>query len=291
MRVAIDPVVHARDQLGETPLWCQRTQKLWWLDIERPRIQSHDPATGRHETFTFDADYAGSLALGADGRLVVALDNALFRFEPETRQLAPLAASGQQGPATRLNDGRCDARGRFWVGSMDNGLSQPLGNLYRVDPDGTVTVVDRGFVVSNSLATTPDHRTLYFSDTRSYVTFAYDLDIDDGAVTNRRVLIDHRADRSRPDGACVDAEGCLWLAIFAGGRICRYTPDGRLDRTIALPVTNPTCLCFGGRDLGTLYVTTATKMIAPEVLAAERLAGAVLALNVGVKGLPEHRFG
>lgn len=193
-------------------------------------------------------------------------------------------------PTTRLNDGRCDRQGRFWVGTMDNGLSQPLGSLYRVDPSGVVTKAAEGFIVSNSLAMSPDGKTLYFSDTRKHLLWAFDLDVDSGHISNRRVFFDHSADKSRPDGACVDADGCVWNAMFAGHRIVRYSPTGKIDRSIELPVTNPTCLCFGGPDYSTLYVTSATKMISPEALANETLAGAVLALNVGVKGLPEVTF-
>jgi sugar lactone lactonase YvrE len=282
-------VVNAADQLGETPLWCARTSKLWWLDIERPKLQSFDPATGAHEVFPFNSVYAGSLAICESGGFLVALDNDLFRFDPGNRRLEKFVEVETKGP-TRLNDGRCDRQGRFWVGTMDNGLSQPLGSLYRVDPSGAVTRADQGFIVSNSIATSPDGKTLYYSDTRKYVLWAYDLDIDSGDISNRRVFFDHSADKDRPDGACVDADGCLWNAMFAGHRIVRYSPSGKIDRTIELPVTNPTCLCFGGPDYSTLYVTSATKMIAPEVLAREPLAGAVLALNVGVKGLPEVTF-
>jgi sugar lactone lactonase YvrE len=283
-------VVNEADQLGETPLWCERTQKLWWLDIERPRLQSFDPSSGRHDVFTFDSTYAGSLAICASGGFLVALDNDLFRFDPDTRALEKFVTVEPKNPATRLNDGRCDRQGRFWVGTMDNGLSQPRGSLYRVDPSGVVTRADQGFIVSNSLTTSPDGRTLYFSDTRKFVMWAFDLDVDSGNISNRRVFFDHSADGSRPDGACVDADGCVWNAIFAGSRIVRYSPAGKIDRTIALPVTNPTCLCFGGADYSTLYVTSATKMIGPEMLAEETLAGAVLALDVGVRGLPEAAF-
>lgn len=283
-------VVNAADQLGETPLWCERTSKLWWLDIERPRLQSFDPSRGTHDVFPFHSVYAGSLALCESGGFLVALDNDLFRFDPSDRRLEKFVEVETKRPTTRLNDGRCDRQGRFWVGTMDNGLSQPLGSLYRVDPSGVVTKADEGFIVSNSLATSPDGKTLYFSDTRKYVLWAFDLDVDSGNISNRRVFFDHSADKSRPDGACVDVDGCVWNAIFAGHRIVRYSPTGKIDRSIELPVTNPTCLCFGGSDYSTLYVTSATKMIAPEALAKETLAGGLLALDVGIKGLPEVTF-
>ena len=224
------------------------------------------------------------------GGFLLALDRGLHAFDPATGELAPFCEV-ETGPANnRLNDGRCDAQGRFWVGTMDVGLTDPTGALYSVDADGTVMRHVEGVVVSNSIAFSPDGRTLYFSDTRRFTTWAFDLDPELGVLSNRRVFVDHTAARDRPDGACVDEEGFVWVAMFAGSRIARYRPDGVLDRTIPLPVTNPTCLCFGGPDLSTLYITSARKFLSPAQLAAEPLAGALLAVEPEVRGLPEAWF-
>ena len=288
--LSIEPVVHAGDRLGETPLWCDRTRKLWWIDIERPKLQSFDPSTGGHESENLAGVYVGTQALTRTGQRLLAEDLTLYLRNQETGERTDLVTL-EAGLDNRANDGRVDARGRFWVGTMDNGLSRPNGALYRVDPDGTATRMDEGFIVSNGIAFSPDGRTLYFTDTRRYTSYAYDLDLDDGVVTNRRVFADYASTGDRPDGACVDVDGCLWAAFFAGSRIVRYRPDGRVDRTVALPVTNPTCLCFGGTDLRTLYVTTARKFLSDAQLAAEPLAGALLAIDGLGQGLPEHRFG
>ncbi|MGE0719178.1 MAG: SMP-30/gluconolactonase/LRE family protein [Alphaproteobacteria bacterium] len=282
--------VGAGDMLGETPLWCAPTGRLWWIDVEGPCLQSLDPATGAHERHRLPRGLIGSVALRRDGGFLVALDAALHFFEPTTGALAPFLAVEGAGRGTRLNDGRCDGQGRFWVGTMDVGLAEPNGALYCVHPDGTVERHADGIIVSNGVAVSPDQRTLYFSDTRRFVTWAFDLDAAAGRLSGRRVFVDYTDARERPDGACVDAEGFVWTAIFAGGRIDRLDPSGRRERSIALPVTNPTCPCFGGRDLETLYVTTARKFLTPQQLAAEPWAGAVLALEPGMQGLPEHRF-
>ena len=287
----VECVINTRDQLGETPLWCPRTRRLWWIDIERPKLQSFDPATGRHAVFPFSSTYLGSLALHAAGGFVVALDNALHRFDPSSRTLGRIAEIEPADAGTRLNDGRCDAAGRLWIGTMDAAIEQPLGSFYRVEPDGRASRLFGDIIVTNSVALSPDGRTLYMSDTRRFMLWAFDLDADDGVLSNRRVFVDYTGQAGRPDGACVDADGCVWNAVFAGRSVVRYTPSGAVDRVLALPVTNPTCVCFGGDDLRTLYVTTATKMIAPDVLAREPLAGAVLACRVGVQGVPEHMFG
>lgn len=285
----VDVVVDRADQLGETPLWCERTRKLWWLDIEKPKLQSYDPATGAHDIVALPGTFAGTQALTETGKRLLAEDLTLYTRDLDTGDRRDLV-SVDAGSDNRLNDGRVDARGRFWVGTMDNQLHRPNGSLFRIDPDGRATAIETGVIVSNGIAFSPDGRTLHFTDTRNHVCWVYDLDPDDGVVTNRRVFADHRGSGERPDGACVDVDGCIWMAFFAGGRIVRHRPDGTVDRTIALPVTNPTCLCFGGADLKTLYVTTAAKFLSDEQRAAEPLAGALLAIEGIGQGLPEHRY-
>jgi sugar lactone lactonase YvrE len=289
-RLSIDVAVAGQDQLGETPLWCDRTKKLWWVDIERPKLRWLDPATGADGLAPLPGTFAGTQALTADGRRLLAEDLVLYALDLDSGARTDIA-SVEPCLDNRLNDGRVDARGRFWVGTMDNQLHRPTGSLYRIDPDGTTTAMTRDVIVSNGIAFSPDWRTLYFTDTRRHLSFAYDLDLDDGTIGGRRVLADHTATGDRPDGACVDVDGCVWMAFFAGGRIVRHRPDGRVDRTIPLPVTNPTCLCFGGDDLKTLFVTSATKFLTPEQRAAEPLAGALFAIHGAGQGLPEHRFG
>lgn len=283
-------VVAARDTLGETPLWCNESRRLWWLDVDRPAIQRWDPATGRHDVFGLGGGAVGALALRRAGGLLIGRDRALNIFDPDTGALRWFATVEPDHADTRLNDGRCDAAGRFWVGSLDNQLRSPIGAFYRVDPDGAVERQFGDVIVTNSVAIAPDQRTLYFADTRRFVLSAFDLDPERGRLSNRRVFVDHTATRDRPDGACVDRDGHVWNALFGGGRVVRHAPDGRLVQTIALPVTNPTCVCLGGDDLRTLYITTARKFLSNAQLAVEPLAGALLAVEVDVPGLPEHRF-
>jgi len=283
-------VVRGADQLGETPLWCDRTRTLWWLDIERPKLQSFEPESGRHVVRAFDGcTFLGSQALGDDGSHLLAFDLALRRVAPGDGGPSMLVQV-EQGLDNRLNDGRVDARGRFWVGTMDNQLHRPQGALYRVDPDGRVQRVQDGVIVANGIAFSPDQRTMYFTDTRRHLSWRYDLDVDAGVVTNRRVFADHVATKERPDGACVDTDGGLWTAFFAGRRVVRYRPDGEVDLVLPMPVSNPTCVCFGGPDLRTLYITTAAKFLTPEQRAAEPLAGSLFAVHGLAQGLPEHRF-
>lgn len=285
-------VAPSEDILGETPLWCEQTQCLLWIDIDRATLHRVHPASSRRDTFRFDARFLGGLALCHEpGRVVLALDTTLHLFDLGTGHLTRLAEVEPATLNTRLNDGRCDANGHLWIGTMDNGLAAPAGSFYRVGADGSVTRQFGDVIVSNTVALSPNHRTLYVSDTRRYVTWAFDVDTASGTLANRRIFVDHRERRERPDGACVDSEGALWMAIFAGARVDRYTADGRLDRSIALPVTNPTCVCLGGPANRTLFITTARKFLDAGTLEREPLAGSVLAVEVEVAGLPERRFG
>jgi sugar lactone lactonase YvrE len=283
-------VSEPRDLLGETPLWCEKTKCLWWVDIDRAQLQRFCPENGRHDLFSFDAKHAGSLALRSSGGLLIGLDLGLFTFDPRSGKLLPFCQVEPAHLNNRLNDGRCDGAGRFWVGTMDNDLSEPTGSLYRIEPDGSVIRALKDVIVSNAIAISPDQKTFYFSDTRRFTIRAFDLDLAAGTLANERIFVDHTKAQDRPDGACVDAEGFIWNAIFAGRRVVRYAPDGRIHRVIDLPVTNPTCVCFGGPGLRTLYITTARKFLSREQLRSEPWAGAVLAVDAGVTGLPEKRF-
>jgi sugar lactone lactonase YvrE len=279
------------DQLGETPLWCERTETLWWIDIEKPRLQSLDTRTGQHRAHVFtDATFLGSLAMRSQGGFLLALDRSLHVFDPANETLALFAHVEPADAHTRLNDGRTDRQGRFWVGAMDLDLVNPRGSLYCVQAGGAVSQKLSGIKLPNSIGSSPDGRTLYCSDTRSYVLWAMDLDPATGEISRRRVLKDFSATRDRPDGLCVDAEGYLWLAIFGGARILRLAPDGTVVRVVELPVTNPTCMCLGGPQLRTLYITTARKYLDQRQIEQEPWSGALLAMEVDVPGLVESRF-
>jgi sugar lactone lactonase YvrE len=285
----VETAVASADILGETPLWCDRSRKLWWIDIDGRLHQSFDPATGAHQIAAHDCQFLGSQALTADGSHLLAQDLCLSRRVSD--KASPIEfCEVESGLDNRLNDGRVDARGRLWIGTMDNQLHRPNGALYRVTGDGEVTRLFGDVIVTNGIAFSPDNRTLYFTDTRRHCTWMFDFDLDDGVIRNRRVFADYSASGERPDGACVDVAGGLWTAFFSGGRLVRYRPDGTIDTVIPLPVTNPTCLCFGGGDLKTLFVTTARKFLDPEQLSIEPQAGHLLAIHGVAQGLPEHRF-
>ncbi|CAN7345097.1 SMP-30/gluconolactonase/LRE family protein [Variovorax sp. LjRoot178] len=280
---------HCADQLGEVPVWCDRTERLWWVDVNRCALRNLDPASGKVSTLITGGGRLGSIALRNNGGLLLATAEGVDFYDPATGEQTEFTARGLMHARQRFNDGRCDRQGRFWVGSMNDDLT-PDGVLYRIDTDGKVTPWIEGIAVSNGIATSPDSRTFYFSDTRRHCVLAYDFDAARGSLSNRRVLAQIAGRPGRPDGSCIDAAGFLWSVEYAGGQVTRYAPDGRVDRMIPLPVSHPTAVCFGGPGLRTLFITSATQSLNAEQLAAQPLAGCVLAFEPGVQGLPEPRF-
>ena len=278
----------AAAELGEGAVWCDRDHVLWWVDINAPALHRFDPATSQDQSWPMP-EPIGCLALGPDRRVVVALASGLAWFDPDSGGLDRFLPIEADQPDTRLNDGRCDRQGRFWVGSMERGTREKRGVLYRCDAAEAVPVLT-GVQVPNCTAFSPDGRTMYFADTPTRAIRAFDLDPATGALTNERVFASLPPFRGLPDGATVDAAGGLWVAHWDGWRVSRFLPDGTPDRSIRLPVPRPTCCAFGGDDLGTLFITSARTGLDAEILAGAPLSGGLFSLRPGVAGLPEPRF-
>jgi sugar lactone lactonase YvrE len=284
-------VVACGDQLGECATWDARTKKVWWVDILAPALQSFDPASGEHRRYPLPGSDCGSFALRKSGGFLLAMSGGLHGFDPATGALQFLVDPEPGVDANRLNDGRADRAGRFWVGSMQTEMLEPEGSLYRIEPDLRVTRMMARIEIPNSIAWSPDDRTFYFADSRRRLIWAFDFDLASGAINHRRVFARLDGEVGGPDGSCVDADGFLWNAQFRLARVVRYAPDGRIDRVIPIPTSNPTSCCFGGDKLDTLYVTTAWYRMPADRRAAEPLAGGLFAVDVGVRGRPEPMFG
>ena len=289
MGVVVECALPGRDLLGECPLWDERDQSLWWVDSRAPALRHWSPGTPTAVSFALP-EVLGSIALRAGGGLLAATRSGLHSFDPASGVLVALVDPESHLPDNRFNDGRCDRRGRFIAGSMSDLSREPSGALYRFDPDGSCSRLLDGIIVPNSLAFSPDGRTLYFADTWRERIFAFDYDPDNGAISRQRVFANTTGHQGRPDGSCVDAEGYLWNCEYGGWRVLRYAPDGRIDGAIPVPVANPTCCCFGGPDLRTLYITSATQRLTAAQLAEQPLAGSLFAVRPGVAGLAESRF-
>ena len=278
-------VAQTQDVLGEVPRWHPVEQALYWIDAFKPAVHRLDPATGKVESST-PPEKLGSFAPSAGGGLLIAGRAGLALYDPGTGKLDRIADPEAGGTVNILNDGRCDRRGRFWVGSMSRTMERASGVLYRLER-GNVSQADRDIWIANGVCWSPDDRAMYLADSHVKTIFAYDFDLAAGSIGPRRVFARTHDRPGVPDGSCVDAEGCIWNAVFDGGCLVCYAPDGRIRRTLPLPVTRPTACTFGGADLAILYVTTARFRLAPDKLAVQTLAGSLLALDVGVKGLPE----
>jgi sugar lactone lactonase YvrE len=290
MATVAECAIRGEDVLGECTIWCDRDQVLWWVDIRAPSLKRYTPATGEVRVVSL-SEAIGSFGLTRSGGAVIAgMKSGLYMLDPASGALKLVAAPERDIPGNRFNDGRCDRNGRFWAGTMSEGPRLPTGSLYRLDPDGRCTNMRGGIIVPNSIAWSADDRVLYFADTHLHTIWAYDFDLATGAMRNERVFADCSNQPGHPDGSCVDADSCLWNAEYGGWRVVRYTPNGKIDRVIELPVSNPTCCCFGGKDLDILYISTARQRLTPEQLASQPLAGSVFAARPGVRGLPEARF-
>jgi L-arabinonolactonase len=277
-----------RVTLGEGAVWCDSARVLWWVDIEAPALHRFDPASGADHAWPMP-ETTGCLALGRGHSVVVALASGLAWFDPQTERLDRFLEIEASEPDTRLNDGRCDRQGRFWVGSMARNGAGTRGRLYRCDTTRAIPML-AGIQVPNSIAFSPDGRTMYFADTPTGTIRAFDLDPATGRLSAERDFATVPPFDGLPDGATVDANGGLWVAHWDGGRLSRFHPDGRLDRSIRLPVPRPTCCAFGGADLETLFVTSARVGLDAKALERAPLSGGVFSLRPGERGLPEPRF-
>lgn len=286
----VECVLDIRAELGECPVWCVEENALYWIDLYAGRLNRFDPATGKNRVWTLP-EAIGSFALTSDGSVLVALKSGLYRYDLTSETLTPLAKPEAHLPGNRLNDGRCDRQGRFWVGSMEDPVNPagPKGALYRFGADHACLRAVDGLFVANGLAFSPDGRTLYHSDSFREVRtiWAWDLDRDDGVISNRRVFVDTHGMPGRPDGGAVDTDGCYWMAGNDGGEIVRFTPKGAVDRRISLPVAKPSMVAFGGPRLDIIYVTSIRP---PSGLEDQPMAGSLFAVEAGVTGLPEPRF-
>lgn len=290
----IEAVGHAPAALGECPVWSELEQALYWADIDGRAIHRLEPSTGVTSSRAFPGR-PGSFVLTTDpNRLLVASEHELIILNWATGETARWRQLEEAGTGNRLNDGRCDPVGRYVVGSMyaDTSAGQWSGALYRVEHTGDVTTLRSSIGVTNGLAFDPERGRMYFADTPTDCVLVFDYDLDTGEATNERLFLDYSELPGKPDGACVDADGCYWSASVYGWAVIRVTPEGVVDRRIELPVHKPSMPAFGGTDLSTLFVTTigAGGTVPSEPGRDGFQPGELLAIDVGVQGRPEPLF-
>lgn len=276
----VDVVLAAEALLAEGPVWDARSSCLRWVDIHRGRVHRFDPVSGVDTFFEVGED-VGTVAVRAAGGLVVATTTGLYTCLEDGGRRTLLHAVDTDPPGGRFNDGKADPWGRFWAGTM---LDDPHGAcaLYRLDPDHSLHTMVTGVSCSNGLAWSPDGTTMYYIDTQTGGVDAFDHTPSTGALSRRRRIVD--IDRGWPDGMTVDADGCLWVALWDGWAVRRYAPDGRLLATVEVPAQRVTSCAFGGPTLSTLYITTAR--VGLRDFTDQPSAGSLFAVEPGVAGLP-----
>ena len=281
-----DLVVDAHARLSEGPVWCAGEAVLHWVDIDLGRIHRYDPATGADEHLDI-GEPVRAVVPTRSGGLALAAKSGFALVELWPGRPRKLANVESDRPETRMNDGACDSRGRFWAGTMHTEFDPCCGSLYRLDPDGTVTRMVEDVSISNGIAWSPDDTVMYYVDTPSGGIDAFDFDPEKGEIANRRRVIDVDPGEGKPDGLVVDAEGFLWLALWDGWAVRRYRPDGAIVAVVDLPCARVTKCAFGGPALDELYITTASPN---EPDADQPHAGGLFRTRPGVIGLPSNPF-
>jgi sugar lactone lactonase YvrE len=278
----------AQCELAEGPVWDAGRGLLRWVDILPGHVHALDPVSGAHSSFGADQP-VGTVGLTRGGGLVLALAGGFALSGPDGQDLRPFGDLAVDRSVRRFNDGKPDPWGSFWAGTMgvpeDSGVP---GSLYRLSPDGAVTELIGGVALSNGLDWTDDRRGFYYADSLAGGVDMFATDPDTGALSGRRRFAE--VSGGMPDGLTLDAEGCLWLAVWGSGELRRYTPDGRLDTAVKLPVSQVTSAAFGGADLSTLYITTARENFTPADLREQPHAGDIFACTPGVTGRPPFLF-
>jgi sugar lactone lactonase YvrE len=295
-------ILRVGNTLGECVLWHSQHNTLWWTDIQASRLHCYDWTTGALQTLEAPERIASFGFVAASDSLITAFASGIALYDPQQRsstEPAPssihwLARPTSSDPGVRFNDGRVDRRGRFWTGTMvEDNQPGARGCLYSFqgssegarDPRCHI----RGIRISNGLCFSPDGGRLYFADSPTRIISAYDLIEPEGVLGTRRTLV-QTPTGSSPDGATVDVDGCIWTALWGAGCVVRYTPDGRLDRTLPVPASQPTCVCFAGPNLEVLCVTSAREGLDDSQLHDDPHAGDVFLYRVGTQGLPESEY-
>ena len=282
-------------QTGECPLWHPEEAALYWVDIEGCAVHRLEPASGAHRQWRMAAQ-PSALARNAGGGLIVALRSGIVHLNTQDGSVRDIAPAPYDTAITRFNDGRADAAGRFWIGTIYEPRDRQAAQMFCLERGVLRLVWSGGMTNSNGLAFSPDRRTLYHADTSAHRIDRHDFDVATGKVAGPHLLHQFPSDKTdshyggRPDGAAVDNEGNYWCAMFEGGRLLRLSPGGDILGQIALPLRCPTMLAFGGADLRTLYITSASHQRPADELAQYPMTGRLLSLRVDVAGREEPAY-
>jgi sugar lactone lactonase YvrE len=286
----VEVALDIRADLGEGPVWDDRTNQLVWVDIMAGRVNLFNPGTGANRAIETGTP-VGAAALCESGGLLLAVQDGFAKLDPATGAITRFAGFPDASPDVRMNDAKCDPQGRLWAGTMAFDMHPAGGALYRLYPDASVTTILPGVTISNGIDWSLDGQTIYYVDTPTLRVDCFDFDAASGAISNRRPFVEIREPGAYPDGLTIDAQGNLWLALWGGHGVRCYNPQAELIATVDVPASQASSCAFGGADLDTLYITTARTGLSEDDLAKQPLAGSLFRLRPGVKGRPANRFG
>jgi xylono-1,5-lactonase len=289
MKLAVDVIWDAKAQLGEGPLWCESTGAIYWVDILHQKLMRTDSSGADRQTWDFNHPIC-SIVERVSGGFSVTTKSDFAYFDETSGQVSTICTPTSGASDIRFNDGKCDAAGRFWAGTMHIPANKPLASLFKLDHDLKPKLMDSGYVVTNGPTWSPDSKFMYHNETSSGQIFIFDFDLDSGEIRNKRLFRQFKTNEGLPDGMCVDSAGCIWVAHFSGARVTRFAPDGRELQCIELPTSMVTSCAFGGHDFRTLFITTATVALNPKQLEEQPLAGALFAVQVDTPGFASFRF-
>jgi L-arabinonolactonase len=286
-------LVDCQNVLGECVLWCERTARVLWTDIEGSVLFAHTPATGESRRWSLPERLCNFALTDDDQRLLVGVESGLAFFDLQSGELTRICDVEADIPSTRLNDGRCDRQGRFVFGMFNQKSDprDPVGSFYRLNHDLSLERLPLPHVaIANSICFSPDGRTMYYADSATLAIHCCDYDPASGAISNSRVFVAADAAPGEPDGSTIDAEGYLWSTRWGAGQVMRFAPDGSVNQVVELPAPQPSCPAFGGEHLNVLYVSSARVGLTDAQLAAAPHSGSLFQLPLDIRGLPEVRF-
>lgn len=280
-------VIACQNILGEGPIWSPEEDALYWVDITGKKVQRFFPETRKYEFFNLTKKIS-VLAMREKGGFVCAAEDAFHFLDPAFNKLEMIAHPEQGKSEGRFNDGKVDRLGRFWAGTMTpQGASSAL---YRMDADLSIHRMAADITISNGIGWSLDNKTMYYVDSNRYVIYAYDFDIDTGSIFNQRDFLRFETSYGVPDGLTVDAEGFIWCAIYDGWKVIRIHPGGKIMEEIPMPVSKPSSVAFGGKNMDELYVTSISEGLNPNEKAEQPMAGDLFMFRPGVKGMAEPKF-
>jgi sugar lactone lactonase YvrE len=280
----VDLLYDVQAQLGEGPVWDSRTNTLYWLDILSKRVY------GNSDVLVEFDDFIGCLAPRKSGGFILTKRLSFWTFESDSVKPGLITSLAGEPPTDRFNDGKCDPRGRFLVGTMDMGERDPNGSLYSFD-GSSITKLLNGITISNGMTWSPDHKTFYYIDTPTHQVMAFDYDLETGAIASPREAVRVPESLGWPDGMTSDMQGNLWVAMWGGAQVTKWDPDsGQLLERIPVPAKNVTSCVFGGRDRNELYITSARAGLDKATLSRYPLSGDVFRVETNVEGMPVFEF-